>query len=582
MLFQKVSLLVCLALLTFLFAKMSGAAPLSPLQRGEDPRLEKRITLSSPRISIGELLENLSTQTGVTLQATDEDAAAGVRVAVYLRDVPLATAMNALWSLVSYRQATWNWERAGEAGKWEYRLQQPRSARSLGDRLRREVEEDFEAQAATLLAALKMTPEQRKQLDEEAARLIAGGRLRAGLTTFAQTLPLETQQRVIRGQEVVTTPSAELGAAGQEFVRVETERKRKLNPGVSISDPSLVRFFRSRVGIEITPTLWIMMGTRQAAPAIGGTMLTMEGGGYVGGTRYENRWRQKIRDRWLLDEDAATDAAASASVAAPPKREPDLDPGSRQVLSARLGQLARAVPLSLMARLPADDSTQDPGVLPYGQTVQAYLDKLAARAAQHKWREGILLIGHANWFWDDTPDQMPPWSVVKSLRQLRESDEQSLFSLETLADTAQKLSAAQLKQLGQEEFPVMEQAARWRDLLAMFARDPKMRARLRAGEGIRIVGPTLIAALRSSPELNVDEHLKSAAALPATHAPRLYLVEEEIVTQVREKDVATRSTSFLVRSSKGKTLAGHGFLQQGRPLPAKEKVAASRSVPERE
>ena len=93
----------CGFLLTLALATPAAhAGPLSEAERKQDPRLEKRVTLLAPRrYYLGELLETLSEQTGVSLSASDRDGAAGELVLVRLQDVPLFEVMNALWSLVS-------------------------------------------------------------------------------------------------------------------------------------------------------------------------------------------------------------------------------------------------------------------------------------------------------------------------------------------------------------------------------------------------------------------------------------------------------------------------------------------------
>jgi len=88
-------------LLISLLAHPSRADEVTATMRKADTRLQTRVTLRSPHILMGELLERLSKQSGVTLTADTWSAAGSDSVTVSLRDVPLADAMNTLWSLFS-------------------------------------------------------------------------------------------------------------------------------------------------------------------------------------------------------------------------------------------------------------------------------------------------------------------------------------------------------------------------------------------------------------------------------------------------------------------------------------------------
>ena len=119
--------------LALLPAFPSRADEVTAAMRKADARLQTRVTLRSPRILVGEMLERLSRQSGVTLTADADSLTGGDSVAVSLRDVPLADAMNALWSLFSYRHAEWDWRRnaiRGESGRYAYTLARPDYARN--------------------------------------------------------------------------------------------------------------------------------------------------------------------------------------------------------------------------------------------------------------------------------------------------------------------------------------------------------------------------------------------------------------------------------------------------------------------
>src|SRR5436309_2094756 len=91
------------ALLLLLAAPQGRCASPIPAMRQEDPRLEQRVTLTSSRIYLGDLLERLAAKTSVAVAADASDGAADEQVTVFLRDVPLAETMDALWALMSYQ-----------------------------------------------------------------------------------------------------------------------------------------------------------------------------------------------------------------------------------------------------------------------------------------------------------------------------------------------------------------------------------------------------------------------------------------------------------------------------------------------
>lgn len=137
-------------LLPLLFLMPAGRAPAAPLSdaaRQADSRLEKRVTFVSDRIAIGDLLEKMSALSSVTLTAGERDEAGDDGVSVALHDVKVGDAMNALWSLVSYQKAEWDWTATGEGKSASYHLSRPPAARFLAARLQAQAQQDFEVQA---------------------------------------------------------------------------------------------------------------------------------------------------------------------------------------------------------------------------------------------------------------------------------------------------------------------------------------------------------------------------------------------------------------------------------------------------
>ena len=71
--------------------------------RREDRKLEQKVSLSAGKIYIGDLVEKLRAQVGVGVFADERTGASDEIVMLTVKEVALADAFDALWSLMSYR-----------------------------------------------------------------------------------------------------------------------------------------------------------------------------------------------------------------------------------------------------------------------------------------------------------------------------------------------------------------------------------------------------------------------------------------------------------------------------------------------
>jgi hypothetical protein len=141
---------------------------LTSAERKADPRQERPVTDSAPLVYVGKLLEEASRQTGVAVAAGDAgDGAADFRVSVSLSKVPLGDVMSALWSLMSYRGAEWDWHRVQNSGGHRYQLLRGQSARALPARLAQAAETRFEEHAALMMRAAAASPDERARMVRE-------------------------------------------------------------------------------------------------------------------------------------------------------------------------------------------------------------------------------------------------------------------------------------------------------------------------------------------------------------------------------------------------------------------------------
>jgi hypothetical protein len=510
-------------------ATPAGCQPVTASRRKDDPRLERPVTVLRARVRVGELLDRLSTYSGVALSAGDRgDGASDPEVAVFAEKVRLGDLMNAIWSLVSYQGAEWHWSRTGRAPGFRYQLERPAAAQLLGARLREQLQADFEAQAARMVDAIDLPPEQLRLLEGRDPgldsligndRLGFGDRNRGGLRLFRDVLTSEQQIRVLRGHEAARVPFGELPQSGQAWVRdlwAQTGVQESLDGGPfqPVPVPSWVEFRADRLDGEMTPALFIL------PEKLGGYA-------YVGGKPFEDWYQRKLQELWMLPGDTRADDAGGRRVPTPVSQ-----PAPRSgegILAYRLEQLARASDLPVMARLPYNErNVKDPRP-PYGSTVQGYLQPLWSTLPHlgSKWRHGVLLVAFHPWFLPGEDDTLVPWGLVKHLRQA-ERDAGGLLTLDDLAAAAAALTEGQLNRLGRE-FAAMTFVARWRDLFGLYQASPAAREHLASPAGMPIAEVLPLLGPESPPKARslAQRQLKSSLASGRVTAVRLRVIRTD-------------------------------------------------------
>ena len=451
------------------------AAPPDVLR--DDPRLEQRITFSAASIQVGDLLDRLTTKTGVPIRAEEKDGAADPVVAVFVRDLPLRNLLDSLRSLMSYKGAEWKWERDGKPGAYTYALMRPLAAAKLGARLNAHFQAAFEAEADTYAEALTLTPEQLKErakTDPFVACQVSSPRAAAGQATFFETLTAPQQKAVLRGEQMVTVPLSALSDRGRAFVKMVWDEAVhfKVNPADGTSTPTpypdAITFGRAWMPEEITPTLFIDL------PGAGGY-------GYMGGAPLERLARAYGEDLWTVAGDSSTSAPEAMVVdqAEAALKETEQD---RLTVQGRLRRLAKASGVSILARVPdVSPST----VTMSDQAPEHRLSDVLRNLREgrwrlsHKWRGPVLLLGFTGWFHNEASDV--PWSFVKRLRESREK-EGGFLSVDDLITTAARLTDSQIRTL-LPEFPVLGCVIHQRRLLAGIANHSNMRVDLRSKRG---------------------------------------------------------------------------------------------------
>jgi hypothetical protein len=545
---RKILCAVNFLVVVILLPLPSVADTITDAMRTDDPRLNKIVTFMSPRIYVGELLEKLSAQTGVIISASERDGAADEQIAVFLPGVRLGDALDVLWSLLSYKAASYHWERNGEPSNYHYRLVRPSNAQRLPARLSGLSQEIFEQMTAMLMDASTAEPEVRKQIVARMVKELLQGdqalvngyldtndRTWTGLALFKESLSPEKQANVLRDQNAaIQVPVSQLNEQGQRFVHSvweDSHAKRKRN-GVeeAVPEPGFIRFKISRS----------LKG--QVAPILVITIEGIGGYGYAGGTPLEKALRKRIADLWMLTNDSTNNPAASRVVTMSQKLEP-AEKRPSHAFEFRLAQISEAASVPIMARIP-DGQIDDPGPA-FEHSVQDFLSKIkdVPPYCQNKWKNNILLIDYPTWFQDQPATGT--WQLVKQLR-LSQQANSGFLPLEDLAVAANRLTPAQLNQLG-NEFPVLKNVADLQEIFNATCLSKQTLTQLTSKSGL-----ALTEEIRAS--LSTEPYLKTV--LEQGNVRTVRLTEEEH----KDQDPPTREVTFGFVTTEGKWVPVRGFI----------------------
>jgi hypothetical protein len=476
------------------WAQTDAALP-TDFQR-DDSRLLKRVSVRMPRAYVGEVLERLGELAGVRITARGKDGAADVQVAVMVQDASVADVMEALWSLVSYRGASFAWDRSMSDGRFTYELYRPLAARGLPERLRHHVQEMFETQVATFLKAAQMEPDARAAFlaansgssfldDRRREGLLKSNRLWEGLAVLGEALPPDALRRVLRGEDHdVRIPVATLSERGRGFVHSVWAKARQ---GKRYPDGSET----------LTPKPdFISVDTRRFTPhyVAPDLFIYINGSGYnyAGGRPLDDPARKYVTDLWVLSSDSNTDPREDSEVSsdAIPIGRTDVGPVHRQ----RLSQLAETGKLCIIERiLPGESSfpSWDPGP-PQGKKIGPYLKEIGETLhLDRKWRRGILLVTASSWFHCDGEDA--PWTVVRGLRSAGVSED-GFQSLEGVLAFVRQVDHDQARRI-EPEITCVRALSVWYPLLRQIGESRPLLGRLKSGPGVPLM--ELAGSLRS-------------------------------------------------------------------------------------
>ena len=446
--------------------------------RALDPRLEAPVNLDADRMCLGEVLEKLSAQTGVSVSMPATDPSSGTPITCHVKNLALAEFMNSLWSLVGFSKATWRITTDGQHHPRTYSLIPTPSARALPERLTSEADKATQNLFDLFSKISKMTPKERQayvhplaeamlmESDDRAksflqdSPLMNDGWARFGM--IETELSAEQQEQLKQGVPI-NIPLNRLTPAHQELMRAFVVHSYADKDGVrtELPPPDQATFHMSRAAGPLKTVMRdVYIGVSSKEGGGGET-------GYLGVMAFG--LKRNLADGWILPGDAKTlaketeiiNVLPNINAGSPWEHVPELD----QLLT----QVAEAQNVSSIAILP--DDIHNVTLPQAGQPMKQFFEILQRNVGLiHKWRNGVLLSNYQLWFYGD--DGLVPYSVVKQLRDSNarmQKEHLPLFS--ATANAFVPLSDVQAKRLI-DVFPAVARNQRLQTIFLLYKKYP--------------------------------------------------------------------------------------------------------------
>jgi hypothetical protein len=249
---------------TLLLAAMPSSAAVTisqneALLKGDDPRLDRKVTYSASALRIADVLTELSKSTGVVMAAGSDNNDWMVydrKVTVFVTDMRLGDLMRELAGILRF-----HWSRGGDEGKWTYRLwqdkqqwQEEESLRdSAEDAMQRKAREKRENAVADLvnLGSLTSADADKLKAADPWRYVLATEPLGRDVAEFIHSFP-DARSAFVQGSEV-SFPVSSLPPLLQDAVRRIATSYDSLAKSIGASEDHselLSRFDRLQVTIN--------------------------------------------------------------------------------------------------------------------------------------------------------------------------------------------------------------------------------------------------------------------------------------------------------------------------------------------
>lgn len=491
-----------------------GAYPIDAKMRQMDNRLNVPVSFHADRMYLGELLENLTAQTHVALSTDLDSSFSGTRITCDLKKLPLADVMNSLCSLVGFKDAPWEWRSETRQGTLRYNFRPTRSATVLSERLTKEMQEAFEAQADLMIKMAQMSPQDRQaNVDKLATSMLLTDtkvaqefvspsldRFWAAIRLFAAAVPPDQRTRIWRG-ETVNIPLASLSDADRQLALKLGGKNTVIvtNEGREEIVPDTIRFKTTRYNGDrkvISMQMFISVGGKAG----------FQGMSYFGMLTFGLLAR--AYEGWILSGDQKIRDIEMHAITALAPFQPEGSWLGTPQLDRDIVQLAVTEGVSFLALIPEYSGSPLPAIL--GKTPKQYFEDLWKDEpyVMHKWRRDVLLANYPTWFYGD--DAQYSYAVVKRLRVSKRNQE-GLLKLEDVTEAVTTLKEAQWKRLG-EEFPDFKNARQILPIATVYKQYPQALSAKGVPVDLKMQGFLKAHGLWPSP-LEEDERILAARIL---------------------------------------------------------------------
>jgi len=513
--------------------------------RSLDTRLNTPVTFDADRVYLGEVLEKVSAQTGVSVSIPDEDLNSGIPLTCHLKKIPLADFMNSVWSLVGFSKATWQINVDTQQNTPSYQLLPTAASRALIERLNKETEQYSGNFANLLLKMQAMTPQERQANVHPLAKAmlmdddtIAKSYVKESQATehfwsmmrlFVTELNQEQQAQVFRG-DTVSLSLKNLNSVDQELVRASSGHSYIIHNGIRTENtPDTIRFAFTRYSggnkKHMARNLCIGVGNARG--------FTTDV--YMGAMEYS--LNLLVYEGWILPGDLRTPEVEKQSIHSLPILPEENMWRHAPPIDLLLTQLTDSLNVSFVGVLPEDNG--DRTAISSGKSAEQCLEDLHTRAnLMHKWRDGILLFNYPVWFYGD--DAQYSYALVKQLRENKRRNTGHSLMLSDIADAVLTLTDAQVKRLA-KEFPQVEANRAKRPIFVLYKKYPGILSK----EGLLV-------------DLNMVTMLKELKLMPPL-PEKDTLVEMRIIEEIpSEAGGSKRSYRLEYQTMQGKDWMGLG------------------------
>ena len=479
-------LLICVVTLLCYSACLAESQPPSSFYLftvENEPRLNKKISILSPSISLNDALAEISKQTGVSITTEQDDPISGATLTISLSKQPAIEAINGVLSLISYKGARAYVQPTLKAGKKTYliRLKECHNAQAALTRIGNLA---FKRQYELYLMIAELEPAERKKYQiefEKSMYLTEGVKLDVW---FALNEPsIERAWEQIRLFSKLTTETdREKVFAGIPFSLSAKDFKPgmmdqirdvlsvpKTSVSNNISSPTEIRdvffTFNQKAGVRKLLMPCLYFGSTSAVVGSDPSDYVSKGAFSIVGLANGNL-APIIQKDWILEGDKASSKLVEQNIA------PDAKP---------LKEFQETPPMTLFSsKCFGSNKIQYIGLFPIQKNMGGFYPATSVRGAlkdliaptrvvMSKWRNDLLLLNYADWFYGD--DSVPSAAQVAWLR--KRVDSHGFLSLQDLSIVIDLLSAPQVKAM-LEEFPVLAVQDDMRAFLKLYLLRPEV------------------------------------------------------------------------------------------------------------